>query len=134
MIEAARCGTLTLDKLEAMTAVCSVGLDMIAVPGDTPAETISAIIADEAAIGMVNSKTTAVRIIPAIGQPEGAELAVWRAALARPPSCPFTRIPRPPLLRAAGASRPLCKASKTDPRLLLPPGRAQNPPALFLIL
>ena len=74
MIEAARCGTLTLDKLEAMTAVCSVGLDMIAVPGDTPAETISAIIADEAAIGMVNSKTTAVRIIPAIGQPEGAEL------------------------------------------------------------
>ncbi|MBQ3077296.1 MAG: PFL family protein [Clostridia bacterium] len=74
MIEAARCGTLTLDKLEAMTAVCSVGLDMIAVPGDTPASTISAIIADEAAIGMVNSKTTAVRVIPAIGQPEGAEL------------------------------------------------------------
>ena len=74
MIEAARCGALTLDKLEAMTAVCSVGLDMIAVPGDTPAETISAIIADEAAIGMVNSKTTAVRIIPAIGQAEGAEL------------------------------------------------------------
>ena len=56
-----------LDKLEAMTCVCSVGLDMIAVPGDTPAETISAIIADEAAIGMVNTKTTAVRIIPAPG-------------------------------------------------------------------
>ena len=65
MIAAAECGTLTLDKLEAMTCVCSVGLDMIAVPGDTPASTISAIIADEAAIGMVNSKTTAVRIIPA---------------------------------------------------------------------
>ena len=65
MIAAAESGVLTLDKLEAMTCVCSVGLDMIAVPGDTPASTISAIIADEAAIGMVNSKTTAVRIIPA---------------------------------------------------------------------
>ena len=65
MIAAALEGTLTIDKLEAMTCVCSVGLDMIAVPGDTSAETISAIIADEAAIGMVNSKTTAVRIIPA---------------------------------------------------------------------
>ncbi len=65
MIAAAECGTLCLDKLEAMTCVCSVGLDMIAVPGDTSAGTISAIIADEAAIGMVNSKTTAVRIIPA---------------------------------------------------------------------
>ena len=65
MIAAAESGVLTLDKLEAMTCVCSVGLDMIAVPGDTTAETISAIIADEAAIGMVNSKTTAVRIIPA---------------------------------------------------------------------
>ena len=67
MIAAASSGVLTLDKLEAMTCVCSVGLDMIAVPGDTSAETISAIIADEAAIGMVNSKTTAVRIIPAPG-------------------------------------------------------------------
>ncbi len=65
MIAAAEMGTLTLSKLEAMTCVCSVGLDMIAVPGDTTAATISAIIADEAAIGMVNSKTTAVRIIPA---------------------------------------------------------------------
>ena len=67
MIAAALEGTLAIDKLEAMTCVCSVGLDMIAVPGDTPAETLSAIIADEAAIGMVNSKTTAVRIIPAPG-------------------------------------------------------------------
>lgn len=74
MISAARTGTLTLEKLEAMTAVCSVGLDMIVIPGDTPAETISAIIADEAAIGMVNSKTTAVRVIPAIGLEEGGEL------------------------------------------------------------
>ena len=71
MIAAASCGTLCLDKLEAMTCVCSVGLDMIAVPGDTTAETISAIIADEAAIGMVNNKTTAVRIIPAPGKKVG---------------------------------------------------------------
>ncbi|MBP3493227.1 MAG: PFL family protein [Oscillospiraceae bacterium] len=71
MIAAALQGTLTIDKLEAMTCVCSVGLDMIAVPGDTTAETISAIIADEAAIGMVNSKTTAVRIIPVEGKQVG---------------------------------------------------------------
>ena len=71
MIAAAKAGVLTIDKLEAMTCVCSVGLDMIAVPGDTSAETISAIIADEAAIGMVNSKTTAVRIIPAPGKVVG---------------------------------------------------------------
>ena len=75
MINAARCGCLRLEKLEAMTAVCSVGLDMINVPGDTPAEVISAIIADEAAIGMVNSKTTAVRLIPAIGKTVGEELS-----------------------------------------------------------
>ena len=71
MIAAAESGVLALDKLEAMTCVCSVGLDMIAVPGDTDAATISAIIADEAAIGMVNSKTTAVRIIPAPGKVVG---------------------------------------------------------------
>jgi len=71
MIAAAEAGVLQLDKLEAMTCVCSVGLDMIAVPGDTSASTISAIIADEAAIGMVNSKTTAVRIIPAPGKVVG---------------------------------------------------------------
>ena len=64
-------GVLTLEKLEAMTCVCSVGLDMIVIPGDTTAETISAIIADEAAIGMVNTKTTAVRVIPAPGKVEG---------------------------------------------------------------
>ncbi len=74
MIAAARDKSLTIEKLEAMTAVCSVGLDMIVIPGSTPAETISAIIADEAAIGMVNSKTTAVRVIPAIGLNEGDEL------------------------------------------------------------
>ncbi|MCM1364743.1 MAG: PFL family protein [Faecalibacterium sp.] len=71
MIAAAVSGALHLDKLEAMTCVCSVGLDMIAVPGDTPASTLSAIIADEAAIGVVNTKTTAVRIIPAVGKKVG---------------------------------------------------------------
>ena len=74
MIDAAVSGTLTLEKLEAMTAVCNVGLDMIVLPGDTPATTIAAIIADEAAIGMVNSKTTAVRVIPAIGKEHGEML------------------------------------------------------------
>ncbi len=74
MIHAVSTGALCLDKLEAMTAVCSVGLDMIAIPGDTPVETISAIIADEAAIGVVNTKTTAVRLIPAIGKSVGDDL------------------------------------------------------------
>lgn len=74
MIDAARSGVLSIEKLEAMTAVCSVGLDMIAIPGDTTAEAISGIIADEAAIGMVNGKTTAVRVIPAIGREMGDEL------------------------------------------------------------
>ena len=74
MIAAARNGVLSIEKLEAMTAVCSVGLDMIVIPGDSASEVISAIIADEAAIGMVNSKTTAVRVIPAIGLKEGEEL------------------------------------------------------------
>jgi uncharacterized protein len=71
MIRAVQRGSLTLDKLEAMTCVCSVGLDMIAVPGDTSPATISAIIADEMAIGMINKKTTAVRIIPAPGTKVG---------------------------------------------------------------
>jgi uncharacterized protein (UPF0210 family) len=75
MIAAAQSGALTLEKLEAMTAVCSVGLDMINIPGDTAPEVISAIIADEAAIGMVNSKTTAVRVIPAIGKSVGDSLS-----------------------------------------------------------
>lgn len=71
MIHAVECGALSLEKLEAMTCVCSVGLDMIVVPGDTPASTISAIIADEIAIGVINNKTTAVRIIPAPGKNVG---------------------------------------------------------------
>ncbi len=73
MINAVACGALTIEKLEAMTCVCSVGLDMIAIPGDTPATTIAGIIADEAAIGMVNQKTTAARILPIIGKKIGEE-------------------------------------------------------------
>lgn len=87
MIEAAACGALTIDKLEAMTCVCSVGLDMIAVPGDTSAATISAIIADEAAIGVVNNKTTAVRLIPAPGKKVG-EFVEFGGLLGRAPVIP----------------------------------------------
>ena len=71
MIEAVQKGSLSLEKLEAMTCVCSVGLDMIAVPGNTTASTISAILADEAAIGMINNKTTATRLIPVPGKKPG---------------------------------------------------------------
>jgi uncharacterized protein (UPF0210 family) len=71
MINAVECGCLTLEKLEAMTCVCSVGLDMIAVPGDTKSTTIAGIIADEMAIGMINQKTTAVRLIPCFGKKVG---------------------------------------------------------------
>ena len=74
MINAVEKGALTLEKLEAMTCVCSVGLDMIAIPGDTSAATVSGIIADEMAIGMINQKTTAVRIIPAIGKDVGDQV------------------------------------------------------------
>ena len=84
MIDAAVCGSLRIEKLEAMTAVCSVGLDMIVIPGDTSAEVISAMIADEAAIGMVNSKTTAVRVIPAIGMKEG-EFLDWGGLFGKGP-------------------------------------------------
>ena len=74
MIDAVKAGALSIEKLEAMTCVCSVGLDMIAVPGSTTAATISGIIADEAAIGMVNQKTTAVRIIPVVGKRVGSRV------------------------------------------------------------
>ena len=90
MIEAAEIGALTLEKLEAMTCVCSVGLDMIAIPGDTPAETISGIIADESAIGMINSKTTAVRIIPVIGKGVG-ETAHFGGLLGYAPIMPVNK-------------------------------------------
>jgi len=87
MIEAARVGALTLEKLEAMTCVCSVGLDMVAIPGDTPAETISGVIADEMAIGMINSKTTAVRVIPVAGKKVG-ETASFGGLLGYAPVMP----------------------------------------------
>ena len=90
MIDAAVAGTLSIEKLEAMTAVCSVGLDMIVIPGDTSAETIAAIIADEAAIGMVNTKTTAVRVIPAIGKEVGEELD-WGGLFGRGPVMPVRK-------------------------------------------
>lgn len=91
MIAAAEKGVLTLEKLEAMTCVCSVGLDMIIIPGDTTAETISAIIADEAAIGMVNTKTTACRLIPAIGKKAGEKL-VFGGLLGEGPIMPVKMI------------------------------------------
>ena len=90
MIEAAECGALTIEKLEAMTCVCSVGLDMIAIPGDTPASTISGIIADEAAIGMINQKTTAVRIIPVIGKTVG-DTVEFGGLLGHAPVMPVNR-------------------------------------------
>ncbi len=87
MIDAAAAGALTLDKLEAMTCVCSVGLDMIAVPGDTPASTLAAILADEAAIGVVNQKTTAVRLVPVPGKGVG-EWVEFGGLLGRAPIIP----------------------------------------------
>ena len=90
MIDAVHEGALTLEKLEAMTCVCSVGLDMIAIPGDTPASTIAGIIADEAAIGMINQKTTAVRLIPVIGKDVG-ETATFGGLLGYAPILPVNR-------------------------------------------
>ncbi len=90
MISAAECGALTIEKLEAMTAVCSVGLDMIAVPGDTSAATISGIIADEIAIGVINNKTTAVRLIPVIGKGVG-ESVEFGGLLGHAPIMPLNK-------------------------------------------
>ena len=91
MIRAAREGVLSIEKLEAMTAVCSVGLDMIAIPGDTSAETISAIIADEAAIGVINNKTTAVRLIPVPGKKVG-DMVYFGGLLGEAPIIPVSRL------------------------------------------
>ena len=90
MIDAAAAGCLTIEKLEAMTCVCSVGLDMIAIPGETSAATIAGIIADEAAIGMVNQKTTAVRVIPVIGKTVG-EVAEFGGLLGYAPIIPVNQ-------------------------------------------
>src|SRR5579875_297048 len=101
MIAAAERGAITLDKLEAMTAVCSVGLDMIAVPGDTPAETVAAIIADEAAIGVINKKTTAVRLIPAVGKTVGDSVD-FGGLLGRAPIIPVNRHSSERFIRRGG--------------------------------
>lgn len=87
MIDAVQAGAITLEKLEAMTCVCSVGLDMIAIPGDTKATTISGMIADEMALGMVNQKTTAARLIPVIGKGVGDTVEFWADCSAMRRSC-----------------------------------------------
>ena len=101
MIHAARTGALKLEKLEAMTAVCSVGLDMIVIPGETSASVISGIIADEAAIGMVNTKTTAVRVIPAIGKDVGDELD-FGGLLGAGPVMPISQISNDVMINRGG--------------------------------
>ncbi|HEX6184646.1 MAG TPA: PFL family protein [Pyrinomonadaceae bacterium] len=101
MIEAARLGALTLEKLEAMTSVCSVGLDMVAVPGDTTAETIAAIIADEMAIGVMNNKTTAVRIIPAPGMKVG-DIVEFGGLLGSAPIMPVNQFSPGVFIRRGG--------------------------------
>ena len=101
MIHAARTGVLKLEKLEAMTAVCSVGLDMIVIPGETSASVISGIIADEAAIGMVNTKTTAVRVIPAIGKDVGEELD-FGGLLGAGPVMPISQISNDVMINRGG--------------------------------
>jgi uncharacterized protein (UPF0210 family) len=101
MIEAAMMGAITFDKLEAMTCVCSVGLDMIAIPGDTPPETVAAIIADEAAIGMINRKTTAVRVIPAPGKKVG-DMVEFGGLLGRAPVMAVHRFSSARFVRRGG--------------------------------
>lgn len=101
MIEAATNGHLTFDKLEAMTSVCSVGLDMIAIPGDTPATTIAGMIADEMAIGMINKKTTAVRLIPAVGKGVGDKV-VFGGLLGEAPIMPVNSLSSADFVNRAG--------------------------------
>jgi len=101
MIRAARSGAIDLEKLEAMTAVCSVGLDMVAIPGDTPPETISAIIADECAIGVMNGKATAVRIIPVPGRKAGEEVE-FGGLLGRAPIMPVKKLNSAAFIRRGG--------------------------------
>ncbi|HHX74479.1 MAG TPA: DUF711 family protein, partial [Firmicutes bacterium] len=101
MVRAVEQGALTLEKLEAMTCVCSVGLDMIAVPGNTPVETIAAIIADETAIGVINQKTTAVRIIPAPGK-EAGDYVEFGGLLGRAPVMPVKNFSAGGFIRRGG--------------------------------
>jgi hypothetical protein len=101
MIEAVEAGALTLEKLEAMTCVCSVGLDMIAIPGDTSPDTISGIIADEMAIGMINNKTTAVRLIPVYGKKVG-ETVTFGGLLGYAPIMPVNQFSCADFIRRGG--------------------------------
>jgi uncharacterized protein (UPF0210 family) len=101
MIEAARAGALSLDKLEAWTSVCSVGIDMVAVPGSTSAETIAAIIADEMAVGVMNHKTTAVRIIPVPGKDVG-DMVEFGGLLGSAPIMPVNRFSSEQFIRRGG--------------------------------
>ncbi|MDA8403488.1 MAG: PFL family protein [Desulfobacteraceae bacterium] len=101
MIEAVQAGALSLDKLEALTSVCSVGLDMFAIPGDTPEETINAIIADELAIGIINNKTTAVRVIPVPGKKAG-DTVVFGGLLGTAPVMPVNRFSSKNFLKRGG--------------------------------
>ncbi len=101
MIEAATLGHLTFDKLEAMTSVCSVGLDMIAIPGDTPVDTIAGMIADEMAIGMINKKTTAVRVIPVIGKGVGDKI-YYGGLLGEAPIIPVNKLSSTKFVRRGG--------------------------------
>ncbi|TLN26513.1 DUF711 family protein, partial [bacterium] len=101
MIRAACEGAITIEKLEAMTAVCSVGLDMVAVPGDTSAETLAGIIADEMAIGVANNKTTAVRIIPAPGKKVG-EMVRFGGLLGEAPVMPVSKVSAEGFIRRGG--------------------------------
>ena len=117
MIEAARNGNIGLDKLEAMTCVCSVGLDMIAIPGDTKATTIAAIIADEAMIGIINQKTTAARLIPVIGKGVGDE-ATFGGLLGSAPIVPVH--PGSADRFANRGLRTLCAATVSYTHLTLP--------------
>ena len=101
MIRAAERGHLSIEKLEAMTAVCSLGLDMIAIPGDTPAETIAGLMLDEFAIGMINNKTTACRLIPVHGKRVG-EYAEWGGLLGHAPIMPVPRLSSASFARRGG--------------------------------
>ena len=112
MIAAVERGSLTLEKLEAMTCVCSVGLDMIAIPGDTTAETIAAIIADESAIGMINNKTTAVRVIPVPGKGVG-ETVEFGGLLGHAPIMAVSRF-KPDVFIARGGRIPAPVRSLTN--------------------
>ena len=113
MIDAVNAGALTLEKLEAMTCVCSVGLDMIAIPGDTKASTIAGIIADESAIGMVNQKTTAVRLIPVIGKGVG-EVVEFGGLLGYAPIMPVNQFSCDAFVQRGGRIPAPIHSFKTD--------------------